>query len=84
MSLFTRQEVILHIKLITCSILFHIQAMTSYGISLIYYYSLHLKHLLNSVIKIMIMHFLCECVQNREQIEKLWLVLLRLCFQVML
>lgn len=52
------------------------------GVSLIYYYYLHLKHLLNSVAKTMMMHFLCEWILNRKWAEELWLDLLKPYFQV--
>lgn len=52
------------------------------GVSLIYYYCLHLKHLLNSVT--MTIHFLCEWILNSNWAEKRWLDLLKSYLQVIL
>lgn len=52
------------------------------GISLIYYYCLHLKHLLNSVTKTMTIHFLCEWILNRNWAEEQWLDFLKWYLQV--
>jgi len=58
--------------------------MAFYDISLIYYYSLHLKHLLNSVVKTMTTHPLFRRIWNGNWTEEQWLGLLKPYFQVVL